>query len=107
MTGKRVSCWTRITNFLVMPDKHDKSRNLPDPDIFAFHRTPTESKIPSSCRSYSGGVARVNGYCFNKEVHVLDEWLLVMVDSHPLFSKLVSDLVLDEYLQNAYAVTNA
>ncbi len=38
MTGKRVSSWTRVTNFLVMPDKHDKSRNLPDIDIFAIHR---------------------------------------------------------------------
>ncbi len=47
MTGKRVSSWTRITNFLVIPDKHDKSRSLPDPDdILASDR-------PSPCCVFS------------------------------------------------------
>ncbi len=37
MTGKRAfSCLCNYTDFRVMPNKHDKPGNLPDPDIFTF-----------------------------------------------------------------------
>ncbi len=36
MTGERGCLWPRNTDLRAMPDQHDKSRNLPNPDIFAF-----------------------------------------------------------------------